>query len=290
KSTLDGYNDIFECHLKETLRSETLGGLTTSAARGLLEQIAADNELRKRTIANIKHFLSGVYTFARNHGHFNGANPITGLKLKIKRRDTPTFAYSLDYQRQMLAAVQLKPRAAMAIAGYAGLSRSELQGLRWEDRQDHELSVQRSVVEGVEKETKTEHRAAPVPIISELAIILDDYWNSLGRPKQGWMFPAGRGKNSMSMSNLYRRHIIDDLRKHNIPWHGWHAFRRGLATNLKEMGVDDMVIQRILRHGTAETTRKHYIKLLSPSVKKAMSRLDRKLKRDKHGTVKNDAA
>jgi integrase len=103
------------------------------------------------------------------------------------------------------------------------------------------------------------------------------------------MFPSSRGNKPMAMNNLYRRHIIAALRKHNIAWHGWHAFRLGLATNLKDMGVDDMVIQRILRHGTAETTRKHYIKMLPPSVKKAMSKLDRKIKRDKHGTTKNHA-
>src|SRR5437879_8785039 len=32
----------------------------------------------------------------------------------------------------------------------------------------------------------------------------------------------------------------------SIPsWHGWHAFRRGLATNLHTLGVDDKTIQAI---------------------------------------------
>ena len=30
-------------------------------------------------------------------------------------------------------------------------------------------------------------------------------------------------------------------------WHGWHAARRGLGSNLYRLGVPDMVIQRILR-------------------------------------------
>jgi len=29
----------------------------------------------------------------------------------------------------------------------------------------------------------------------------------------------------------------------SVAWHGWHAFRRGLATNLREMGVDGKTIQ-----------------------------------------------
>jgi hypothetical protein len=31
-------------------------------------------------------------------------------------------------------------------------------------------------------------------------------------------------------------------------WHDWHACRRGLASNLNRLGVDDSVIQQILRH------------------------------------------
>jgi integrase len=38
------------------------------------------------------------------------------------------------------------------------------------------------------------------------------------------------------------------------------AFRRGLATNLHELGVTDIVIQAILRHGDLSVTRQAYIK------------------------------
>jgi integrase len=45
-----------------------------------------------------------------------------------------------------------------------------------------------------------------------------------------------------------------------IVWHGWHACRRGLATNLHELGVPDIVIQAILRHREVSVTRNAYIK------------------------------
>ena len=37
-----------------------------------------------------------------------------------------------------------------------------------------------------------------------------------------------------------------------IRWHGWHGFRRGLASNLNRLGMDDSVIQANLRHSNAE--------------------------------------
>src|SRR5437762_8575830 len=37
-------------------------------------------------------------------------------------------------------------------------------------------------------------------------------------------------------------------------WHGWHAARRGLGSNLYHLGTPEKVIQRILRHANVSTT------------------------------------
>lgn len=42
-------------------------------------------------------------------------------------------------------------------------------------------------------------------------------------------------------------------------WKGWHAFRRGLATNLYALGVQPKTIQAIPRHARVETTTHHYV-------------------------------
>jgi len=55
------------------------------------------------------------------------------------------------------------------------------------------------------------------------------------------------------MDNLARREIIPDLKGKGLRRHGWHTFRRGLATNLPELGIRDDVIQRILRHADVGT-------------------------------------
>jgi len=57
-------------------------------------------------------------------------------------------------------------------------------------------------------------------------------------------------------------------------WHGWHAFRRGLGTNLAELGVDDLTIQRILLHANVQVTRQHYIKVRDARVEAAMKLLE----------------
>jgi len=57
-------------------------------------------------------------------------------------------------------------------------------------------------------------------------------------------------------------------------WRGWHAFRRGLATNVNRLGVDDSVIQRILRHSHVAVTQAYYIKTASEDAKAAMQKLE----------------
>lgn len=57
-------------------------------------------------------------------------------------------------------------------------------------------------------------------------------------------------------------------------WHGWHAFRRGLATNLHDLGVDDKTIQAILRHANVAVTLGCYIKTLDSQSIAAMQQLE----------------
>jgi integrase len=54
--------------------------------------------------------------------------------------------------------------------------------------------------------------------------------------------------------------ILPALKGKQVVWHGWHAYRRGLATNLHALSVPDIVIQAILRHSDVTVTRESYIK------------------------------
>ena len=52
-------------------------------------------------------------------------------------------------------------------------------------------------------------------------------------------------------------------------------FHHGLlATNLNRLGVDDLVIQRILRHSNVAVTQACYIKTVSEDAKAAMQKLE----------------
>jgi integrase len=64
------------------------------------------------------------------------------------------------------------------------------------------------------------------------------------------------------------------LRAAKIEWHGWHAFRRGLATNLHKLSVDDKTTQKILRHSNVATTQDIYVKTVDADSRAAMSKVE----------------
>ena len=101
---------------------------------------------------------------------------------------------------------------------------------------------------------------APVPVVPVLAARLGD-----GK-RSGTIFKGSTGE-PLNLDNLARRVIIPAV---GSTWHGWHAFRRGLATYLHANGVDDKTIQSILRHENVSVTQKCYVKTIPESVRKAM--------------------
>ena len=116
-----------------------------------------------------------------------------------------------------------------------------------------------------------------------------------GSPVAGPIFANAKGK-PLALSSAVNRVILPALnrceacgnaesdhqkaghlykRDSRIPeWHGWHAARRGLGSNLYRLGVPDMVIQRILRHANVSTTATYYIKTAAVDVRSAMTKLE----------------
>jgi len=100
-------------------------------------------------------------------------------------------------------------------------------------------------------------------------------------PTAGPIFVSRKGT-PLNMNNVLNRQILPALRKANLKdrngaelWHGWHAFRRGLGTNLKRLGVDLKTIQEILRHAHIATTADIYVKEVSEQAVEAMKRLEK---------------
>jgi integrase len=198
-------------------------------------------------------------------------------------------------------------------AAFTGLRKSEMRGLAWEDFDRRELRVKRSVWGtqklaeklnpgsslwgGIANAPKTKRSSAPVPVVKQLSDALEAHRLRMGQLAVGPIFQGGTGK-PLNLDNLVRRVIVPALSRcavckkqedehkpegHifqcdiSLPrWHGWHAFRRGLATNLHTLGVADKDIQAILRHSNIGLTMNVYVKSVNESQVNALDSLSEK--------------
>jgi len=119
---------------------------------------------------------------------------------------------------------------------------------------------------------KTRASRNSVPVIPALAEILDEYRRSIGNPETGVVFHSGN-RLPINADKVGRRVIRPTLEAIHLPWYGWHAFRRGLASNLYAMGAQDKVGQRILRHSKPHVTKEHYIKVFDRTVVEAVDKM-----------------
>jgi len=303
-STFDGYRFYWNHLLKPYCGSKLLRDYTTEQAEKMLNEIGRHHpEMRTATLHKLRSILSGIFKRAIGQGCRTGHNPIREVTPPKGLESSQTYAYTQEEIFQMLGTIPHEAtRVIMAIAGYCGLSKSEIQGLCWEayDAEKGEITVVSGVVNGKRGDPKTKARKASVPVISRVRELLDLYRLRLGNPTTGVMFATEIGT-PLCLHNLFTRQIDPILnacaecgkvkakhqredhdfrrREDRVEWHGWHAFRRGLATNLNELRVPDLTIQRIMRHANVTTTRRNYIKIREDNVTAGMTLLDAELRR-----------
>ena len=294
-ATAHGYRHIWENHLKPLCGSAWLKETRTYNVQSWLNQIGS-NSLRRNTLKHIKSTISGIFTLAKQQDYFQGENPARDNAIDPAAKEPgETYAYALEEIQSILAALPEPAATAFAIAAYTGLRHGEIQGLLWENYRNGELYVARSIWNGKASDPKTSKGRAPVPVIRPLAERLEMHRLRCGNPTEGPIF-ANFANKPASLVDMVNRKILPALnvcerchkpdadhvdagheykRDASLPeWHGWHAARRGLGSNLYRMGVHEMVIQRILRHSNVSTTATYYIKTAAGDVRGAMEKLE----------------
>lgn len=264
--TYSGYETIYRVHIQpQKVANLKLWEFSTVEVQALLHAIAASRDLTKMTLKHIKAALSGIFRHAIQIGFYKGANPVHEAQLPWKARPScDTEAYSLEDIRLTLPHLPLPARAAFAVAAFAGLRRSEIQGLEWTDIEDERIWVRRSVVAGIASEPKSKASRSWVSIVPPLAAILEEYREESGG--EGRLFP-------FTLGHTVRVTLRRAMKEAGVQYAGLHAARRGLASNLYELGADDLTVQRILRHASVQVTRSAYIKLRDRRVDDAMAKL-----------------
>ena len=270
----------------------------TPDAQKTLDAIARENpKLARQTLFRYKSLMSAVIRHAVNQGFHAGPNPVSLAEVGAGKPSKTMPHYLLNEVRELLAVLPEPARTAIAVGAWSGLRRGEIEGLMWEHITADAIRVERSMWAGKAYETKTAASKALVPLIPALRVILEAHRLRAGNPSSGPIFPTRNGT-AVSLNNLLNDQILPTLRRcahcgkpkskphvgHEYKrdesrpdWRGWHALRREIACTLYSLGVEDLVIQRILRHSSVEVTRRAYIRTLPEQSVSAMARLENKL-------------
>ena len=272
RSTYCGYKNIWLRYVQPN-GDVALRDVRTYEAEQMLKDIAQRENLSRTTLGHIKHFLSGTFRFARRQGVLENPNPMHDVEIPKARPAGDTYAYSLEEELQMLVVLPEPAATVIATAAFTGARKGEIRGFSWANYNGSEIRVEKSVWRGHVDEPKRPKSKAAIPVITQLKQRLDQHWERCGKPRSGFIFSNELG-DPMNLEALAVDVVRPALEKNSLEWHGWHAFRRGLATNLHRLGVSDKVIQQILRHANVTTTMNIYVKMVSADAANAMKNLE----------------
>jgi integrase len=288
---------VYLPHVKESKRPATysaylsmwrmvkphLNGLQLRAARtsdvdDLMKAATGDKKRAHTTHRNLRNFLSGSFRFAIRR-NMAASNPVRDAEIPRGLPSAKKERYTLEEIQAMIAALPEPARTIVIVAGLTGLRLSEIKGLKWEDFRGDELDVQRSVWSGYVSDTKTLTSKAAVPVLPIVRTALDAHKKRT--PDTDYIF-AGSTGNPLRLENVLRRDMKPVLEEKQIPWRGWHAFRRGLGTNLNALGADPKTIQSILRHSQLSTTMDIYVQPVAKKSHAAMKKLEKAFSKSKN--------
>jgi integrase len=270
-STVKGYGNLYNLHISQRVAGIRVSQFRTKDGQVLLNKIASEHPLSHLTLVHIKSFLSGVFAFAKRMGSLDGQNPMEGTEVPKGQQSRPTRAYSAEEIDGMVAQLTGVARTAVIVAAHTGLSLGELRGLQRKDITAKELTVNRTFWHAIEGPPKALARHDSIPLLPIVKTALDEHKTRSIHSK--WIFEGPRG-NPLDLATLGSKQIKKAL-DGKVEWLGWHALRRGFATRLHQLGVQDRTIQALMRHSSMSVTMKHYVKATPEASRDAMEKLSK---------------
>ena len=237
----------------------TWGGSRLSEVRTVkVEEWQKSLPLAPASKTKIKSTMSVLYNHAIRHEWIT-FNPIAKVRASQKRLREKDVLEPAEFQA-LLSQLSVRDRAMVLLAASAGLRRSELVALTWNDVDavKMEVSIWRSYVRSRFGNTKTEASKKPVPLHPAVLVALLT-WRKQSHFAEDtdFLFASVRknGLKPLSPDSLLAKSIKPAVRRAGISKQiGWHSLRHSLATWLRQTGADIKVAQELMRHTNSKTT------------------------------------
>lgn len=263
-ATVESYTNFLDNHVVPKWGGSALSAIKSVEVEKWLGGIKRRNgsSASPATKAKIRNIMSAVFAHAIRYG-WASHNPITSVRTSAKRLRDPEFLTPEELQT-LLKMLPQRERTMVLLDASTGLRRGELIALRWHDVdfQTMVANVTRSIWHNVVGDTKTEASRKPVPL-HPLVMEQLKTWKAESKYQadSDFLFPSTQknGSQPLQPDMILKRHLRPALERMGVQKRiGWHSFRHGLGTMLRQMKVDVKVAQEILRHANPRVTLEFY--------------------------------
>jgi integrase len=281
-STVRGFKQIWNQHLKAHFGTTTLKDYEPAMGKRLLRSLL--DTQGKNTLKHIKALAGSLFSYAVDE-EFIKVNPWHDVRIPDDAIESKaTKHYTLPEVEDMISALvdHVDAQLVIAVACFLGLRPGEIAALRWEDFDDEQVHIRRSVVRGVVGAPKTAESSASLPLPGQVIIPLELWRAKCGRPVEGYVFNS-RDDTPVDLHNFVARiikpHVEGKTRcvpcnrvpmASGVQWKSLYAGRRCAATAVIEANGGNLAIgQALLRHKSQITTATFYKKSITPQAFRA---------------------
>jgi integrase len=162
------------------------------------------------------------------------------------------------------------------LAGYTGLRVSEVVGLRWQDLNFSELTLQvnQSVVHAHTEDPKTAASGDIIPLPAEVARDLLEHRKTVVPTQSGWVFPNPKTLRPYHQEMIQKRHIRPALESLGLEGRmGWHTLRHSFRNWLDQTGAPVGAQKDLMRHADIRTTLNIYGGTITPEKRRHSDKL-----------------
>lgn len=246
-STAQTTEDRIDHHVLKALGNRPLSSFTRQTLQDFLDAKAREG-LSHATLSHLRWDLNQLFKMAVNDGLLprNPAELLHAPRGTISEKRVLTLSQAII----ILAALPLRERLLVKLAGICGMRPGEVVGLQWKDINDTALTVERRIYRGKIDTPKTQgsHRKVALPT-SVRNDIKEWHTISSNTAADAWVFPSETGKTPLWANNAWYDKIRPTLTPLGLGWVNYQVLRRSAVSLLNaQCGIDPSVVARQCGH------------------------------------------
>jgi integrase len=264
---------IYKNHIKDFLGSKALDKVKPSHIE-LWQNYVLDKGISAIRVKKMRSILFTMFNDAIKDEIID-KNPLLVVKTpKIPR--TKINPFTLTEIQKILSVAQGQYRNFYALAFFTGARSGELIGLKWEDVDfsNLEISIQRSIKEGIISTPKTENSTRVIDILDSLLPYLKAQYEITGH-FNSYIFLNQQNEHFYDIKRIRNTHWKKDLIKANLEYRPIYHTRHSFASLMLSNNEDILWVSNMLGHTDSTMTLSKYSRYIKRDKKKRGVFLDK---------------